>query len=480
MGRNGKRAVVVGAGPNGLAAACVLARAGVAVEVLEASERAGGGARTEELTLPGFWHDVGSSVYPMGMASPVFRSMPLGKFGLRWIEPEIALAHPMEDGSAVVLRHDVRAMADELGAEDGAAWARLFGPLADAWPELVEDLLGPVVHVPRHPLVLARFGATAVLPAVALAKMFFKGERARALFAGLAGHSVRPLESPVSGAFGLVLGIGAHALHTGHGGWPVAEGGGGAITRALVGYLESLGGVVRTGVRVERMSDVAVADAVVCDVSPRALVGIAGEAMQTGNRRLLERYEYGPGSFKVDWALREPIPWTAAECRVAGTVHVGGTMDEIARSERAPENGRVEDAPFVLVTQPSVCDPTRAPAGRHVAWGYCHVPNGWAGDALDQIERQMERFAPGFQDCVLVRRVWSCAAMESWNTNLVGGDLSGGAMTPLQLVMRPTPRLYETSIPGWFLGSASTPPGGGVHGMAGFHAAEAALQYLDR
>ncbi len=480
MGRDGKRAVVVGAGPNGLAAACVLARAGVAVEVLEASERAGGGARTEELTLPGFWHDVGSSVYPMGIASPVFRSMPLEELGLRWIEPEIALAHPMEDGSAVVLRHDVRAMADELGAEDGAAWARLFAPLADAWPELVEDLLGPVVHVPRHPLVLARFGATAVLPAVALAKMFFKGERARALFAGLAGHSVRPLESPVSGAFGLVLGIGAHALHTGHGGWPVAEGGGGAITRALVGYLESLGGVVRTGVRVERMSDVAGADAVVCDVSPRALVGIAGEAMQTGNRRLLERYEYGPGSFKVDWALREPIPWTAPECRVAGTVHVGGTMDEIARSERAPENGRVEDAPFVLVTQPSVCDPTRAPAGRHVAWGYCHVPNGWAGDALNRIERQMERFAPGFQGCVLARRVWSCAAMESWNTNLVGGDLSGGAMTPLQLVMRPTPRLYETSIPGWFLGSASTPPGGGVHGMAGFHAAEAALQYLDR
>ena len=478
MGQSGKRAVVIGAGPNGLAAACVLARSGVQVEVLEASNAIGGGARTEELTLPGFLHDVGSSVYPMGIASPVFRSMPLEQFGLRWIEPEIALAHPLEDGTAVALRHEVEHMADELGAEDGAAWAKLFGPLADAWPKLIEDLLGPVVHVPRHPLLLAQFGARAVLPAVVLARTLFRGERARALFAGLAGHSVRPLESPVSGAFGLVLGIGAHARHTGIGGWPVAQGGGGAITAALARYLESLGGVIRTGVRVERMADVPRADAVVCDVSPRALVSIAGEAMQSGNRRLLERYEYGPGSFKVDWALGEPIPWTAPACRVAGTVHVGGTMEEIARSERAPFRGTVDDQPFALVTQPSVCDPTRAPAGQHVAWGYCHVPNGWTGDALERIERQMERFAPGFRDCVLARRVWSCGALEAWNANLVGGDLSGGAMSPLQLVMRPTPRLYETSVPGWFLGSSSTPPGGGVHGMAGFHAAEAALRFL--
>lgn len=473
-----KRAVVVGAGPNGLATACVLARAGIAVEVLEASDGIGGGARTEELTLPGFWHDVGSSVYPMGVASPVFRSMPLERFGLRWIEPEIPLAHPMDDGSAVALRHDARTMQEELGAEDGAAWAKLFGPMADTWPELIEDLLGPVVHVPKHPLLLARFGVRAVMPAVALGKLLFRGERARALFAGLAAHSVRPLESPVSGAFGLVLGVGAHARHTGVGGWPVAEGGGGAITRALSGYLESLGGVIRTGVRVTRIEDVGAADAVVCDVSPRALVGIAGEAMQEGNRRLLERYQYGPGSFKVDWALSERIPWTAEACRLAGTVHVGGTMEEIARSERGPEQGRVEDAPFVLVTQPSVCDATRAPAGRHTAWGYCHVPNGWAGDALERIERQMERFAPGFRDCVLARRVWPTAALETWNANLVGGDLSGGAMTPLQLVMRPTPRLYETSVPGWFLGSSSTPPGGGVHGMCGFHAAREALRWL--
>ena len=480
MGKSGKRAVVIGAGPNGLAAACVLARSGLQVELLEASNGIGGGARTEELTLPGFHHDVGSSVYPMGIASPVFRSMPLEQFGLRWIEPEIALAHPLDDGTAVALRHDVQHMTEELGAEDGAAWAKLFGPLADAWPKLIEDLLGPVVHVPRHPVLLAQFGARAVLPAVVLARTLFRGERARALFAGLAGHSVRPLESPVSGAFGLVLGIGAHALHTGVGGWPVAQGGGGSITRALAQYLESLGGVIRTGVRVERMSDVPEADAVVCDLSPRALVGIAGEAMQSGNRRLLERYEYGPGSFKVDWALRELIPWTAPACRVAGTVHVGGSMEEIARSERAPFAGTVDDQPFVLVTQPSVCDPTRAPAGQHVAWGYCHVPNGWAGEALEQIERQMERFAPGFRDCVLARRVWSCASLESWNANLVGGDLSGGAMSPLQLVMRPTPRLYETSVPGWFLGSSSTPPGGGVHGMAGFHAADAALRYLSR
>ncbi len=478
MGLSGKRAMVVGAGPNGLTAACVLARAGVAVEVLEASDRVGGGARTEELTLPGFRHDVGSSVYPMGVASPVFRSMPLAEFGLRWIEPEIPVAHPLDDGTAVALRHDVRQMAGELGAEDGAAWVRLFGPLADAWPELIEDLLGPVVHVPHHPVLLARFGSRAVLPAVALARMLFRGERARALFAGLAGHSVRPLGSPVSGAFGLVLGIGAHAVHTGHGGWPVAEGGGGAITRALVGYLESLGGVVRTGVQVTRMSDLRGADAVVCDVSPRALVGIAGDAMQAGNRRLLERYAYGPGSFKVDWALSEPIPWQAEACRMAATVHVGGTLKEIAASERGPEQGCVEDRPFVLVTQPGVCDRSRAPDGKAVAWGYCHVPNGWQGDALDRIERQIERFAPGFRECVLARRIWSTTAMESWNANLVGGDLSGGAMTPLQMLIRPTPRLYETSVPGWFLGSSSTPPGGGVHGMCGFHAAEAALRWL--
>ena len=478
MGGSGGRAVVIGAGPNGLTAACVLARAGVPVEVLEASDGIGGGARTEELTLPGFRHDVGSSVYPMGVASPVFRSMPLEQFGLRWIEPEVAVAHPLDDGTAVVLRHDVRAMREELGEADGSAWERLFGPLADAWPELIEDLLGPVVHVPRHPLLLARFGTTAVLPAIVLAKMMFKGERARALFAGLAAHSVRPLESPVSGSFGQVLGIGGHALHTGRGGWPVAAGGGGAITQALRGYLESLGGTVRTGGRVERMTDGGDARAVVCDLSPRALVGIAGEAMQTGNRRLLERYAYGPGSFKVDWALREPIPWTAEACRRAGTVHVGGTMEEVARSERAPEQGRVDDAPFLLVTQPSVCDPSRAPAGQGAAWGYCHVPNGWKGDALGRIEAQMERFAPGFRECVLARRVWGCQALEAQNANLVGGDLSGGSMTPLQLVMRPTPRLYETSVAGWFLGSASTPPGGGVHGMGGFHAAEAALKYL--
>ena len=479
MGKGGKRAVVIGAGPNGLAAACVLARSGVQVVVLEASDAIGGGARTEELTLPGFRHDVGSSVYPMGVASPVFRSMPLEQFGLRWIEPEIALAHPLDDGTAVALRHDVRHMADELGTEDGAAWAKLFGPLADAWPKLIEDLLGPVVHVPRHPVLLAQFGARAVLPAVVLARTLFRGERARALFAGLAGHSVRPLESPVSGAFGLVLGIGAHAWHTGSGGWPLAQGGGGSITQALARYLESLGGGIRTGVRVERMADVPEADAVLCDLSPRALVGIAGGAMQSGNRRLLERYEYGPGSFKVDWALREPIPWTAPACRVAGTVHVGGSMEEIARSERAPFAGAVDDRPFVLVTQPSVCDPTRTPAGQHVAWGYCHVPNGCSGSALERIERQMERFAPGFCECVLARRVWGCDALEVWNPNLVGGDLSGGAMSPLQLVMRPTPRLYGTSVPGWFLASSSTPPGGGVHGMAGFHAAEAALRYLD-
>jgi len=468
------RAVVVGAGVNGLSAAATLARAGVRVEVLEANATIGGAARTEEVTLPGFWHDTGSSVYPMGAASPFFRSLPLERYGLRWIEPDAPLAHPLDNGTAVMLEHSVEATAEGLG-EAGGAYRRLIEPLVKAWPGLVNEVLGPIVHVPKEALGLARFGMHAVLPATVLGKMIFGSGAggARAMLAGLAAHSVMPIDAVASSAVGLVLGAAGHTT-----GWPVAEGGAGRITEALAGYVRSLGGEIRTGVRVERLGEIDGADAVLCDVTPRQLLRIAGAEMQSGNRRLMERFRYGPGIFKVDWALSEPIPWAAADCRRAATVHVGGSMEEIAASERAAWDGRVEEKPFVLLTQPSLFDASRAPAGKHTAWGYCHVPNGWEGDATQLIERQVERFAPGFRDCVLARKVWGTRALEAWDATLVGGDISGGAMTPWQMAARPTPRLWETSIDGVFLCSSSTPPGGGVHGMCGHLAGLKALAYL--
>ena len=481
------RAVVIGAGPNGLSAAATMARGGVAVEVLEAAATIGGGVRTEELTLPGFWHDVGSSVYPMGAASPIFRSLGLESYGLRWIQPESPLAHPLDGGVAVMLERSAAATARGLG-EDAQAWIELFERLAERWEELVPELMGPVVHVPKSPVLMARFGAAAAMPATLLARTLFRGEPARALFSGVAAHSVRPLEDPLSAAVGMVLGIGGQAPG---GGWPVVEGGARRLTEALAAYVKDHGGEIRTRARVDRIERLAggrlrlmgdgidtIADVVLGDVTPRSLVGMAGDAMQGGNKRLLERYQYGPGTFKVDWALNGPIPWAAPECGRAATVHLGGTMEEMAASERAPWEGRVAERPFVLLTQPSVCDRTRAPEGKHTAWAYCHVPNGWTGDATARIEAQVERFAPGFRECVLARKIWSCSAFEEWNPNFIGGDLSGGAMTALQMVMRPTPRLYETSIEGVYLCSSSTPPGGGVHGMCGFHAAERALDYL--
>ena len=474
----GKRAVVVGAGPNGLSAAITLARAGVRVEVFEANAEIGGGARTEEVTLPGFRHDTGSSVYPMAKSSPFFKSLPLGEFGVRWVEPDAPLAHPMEDGTAVMLEHSVEATAAGLGAS-GAAYAQLMAPLVEAWPDLVSELLGPIVHVPKHVLGLARFGVHAVLPATVLGRTMFgsgaDGERARALLAGLAGHSVMPIDAALSSAVGLVLGAAGHAQGAG---WPVVEGGAGRLTEALAGYFRSLGGEIRTGVRVESLRELAGADAVLCDVTPRQLLRMGAEGMQPGNRRLMERFRYGPGVFKIDWALREPIPWTAGECLRAATVHLGGTMEEIVASERAPWRGEVSERPFCILVQPSLFDRSRAPAGQHTAWAYCHVPNGWEGDATERIERQVERFAPGFGECVVGRKVWGTRALEAWDANLIGGDLNGGAMTPWQMAVRPTPRYWGTSIDNVFLCSSSTPPGGGVHGMCGFLGGMAALGYL--
>lgn len=470
-----KRAVVVGSGPNGLTAAAVLARAGLQVEVFEAADSIGGGARTAELTLPGFHHDVGASAFPMGAASPVFRSLDLERFGLRWVQPDAPLAHPIDAGTSVVQERSVGATADGLGREDGAAYRKLVGPLVEHWEELAPELLGPPIHLPKHPLLLARFGLGAVQPATLLAKALFQGDRARALFAGNAAHSVLPLEQPLSAAVALVLLAAGHAV-----GWPVAENGAQAISNALASCLASFGGTIHTKVRVQSLAELGAADLILCDLTPRGLLAIGEADLTPSYTKLLRRFSYGPGSFKVDWALDGPIPWTSADCCRAGTIHVGGTLDEIAASEQAPWAGKVDARPFCLLVQPSVCDPSRAPAGKHTAWAYCHVPNGWQGDATEAIEQQVERFAPGFRDRILKRHVMSTAALEAANANLVGGDLSGGAMTAWQTAMRPTPRTYETSRPGLYLCSSSTPPGGGVHGMCGYHAAEEALNYLGR
>ena len=466
------RAALVGSGPNGLSAAIVLARAGVEVCVYEGGATVGGAARTAEMTLPGFRHDLGSSAYPMGIASPFFSSLPLKEFGLRWIEPAAPLAHPLDDGTAVMLEHSLAETARGLGT-DGAKYIHLMRPLAEQWAELCSEILGPVLHWPSHPLLLARFGVHALLPATSLAKALFRGSRARALFAGMAAHSVMPLESLFSSAIGQVLGAVGHST-----GWPIAAGGAQAVSEALAGYFRSLGGKIETGYWVNSLKELD-ADLVLCDVSPRQLLSIAGEEIGPHYRDKLGRFRYGPAAFKVDWALSEPIPWRAKECSRAATVHLGGTLEEIAASERAPWKGTISERPFVLVTQPSLFDPTRAPQDRHTAWGYCHVPNGYVESAVEQIEAQLERFAPGFRECILARHVSTPASFEAWNPNLIGGDLSGGAMTLRQLLFRPSASLYRVTRrdgrKGLYLCSASTPPGGGVHGMCGYHAAMTAL-----
>ena len=466
------RAAIIGSGPNGISAAITLARAGVETCVYEGRETIGGAASTAEVTLPGFRHDLGSSIYPMGIASPFFQSLPIQQFGLRWIEPPAPLAHPLDDGTAVILKHDLAATAAALGA-DSAAYTRVMRPLVDGWSNLCHEVLGPILHWPQHPLLLARFGTFAAPPATMLAKALFSGPRARALFAGMAAHSVLPLESAFSSAVGLVLAAAGHTT-----GWPIAAGGAQSLSDALAACLRSLGGSIETGHSVQDLSELGACDAVLCDVSPRQLLRLGVRDFDPSYNLGLRSFRYGPGAFKVDWALSQPIPWKAADCLRAATVHLGGTLEEIASSERTAWQGRAAEKPFVLVTQPSLFDPARAPEGKHTAWGYCHVPNGFPGSMLEAIESQVERFAPGFRDCILARHVTSTAAFEAWNPNLVGGDLSGGAMTPRQLLFRPTSSLYRTPKKGLFLCSASTPPGGGVHGMCGHHAAKAALTDL--
>jgi phytoene dehydrogenase-like protein len=464
-------AVVVGAGPNGLAAAIALAQAGRSVRVLEAADAVGGGARSAELTLPGFVHDVCSAIHPLGVASPFFRTLPLAEHGLEWVEPPAALAHPFDDGTAVVLECSPDTAMSGLG-EDEARWRRLFAPLARDAEPLLDDVLAPL-HWPAHPLLLARFGARAALPATALARLTFRGTRARGAFAGLAAHSMLRLERPPSAAFGLMLGLLAHSV-----GWPLPRGGSQRLADALASYLRSLGGEIEVGRRVASLAELGSTCPVLLDVTPRGLLALAGDRLPERYRRQLERYRYGPGVFKLDWALEGPIPWRAEECTRAATVHLGATLEEIAASEAAPFRGVVAVRPYVLLAQQSLFDPTRAPAGRHTAWAYCHVPNGSTVDMTERIEAQVERFAPGFRDRILARSALGPTDLERHNENYVGGDINGGAATLSQLFTRPVARVspYTTPLPGVFLCSASTPPGGGVHGMCGYHAAQAALR----
>jgi len=473
-------AIIVGAGPNGLAAAIRLAQAGWSVVVLESAATPGGGVRSGEVTLPGFVHDLCSSVYPMAVCSPFLRTLPLQEHGLEWIFPPAALAHPLDDddgdGTAALLYPSLEETITALDKDaDGATYQRTIGDLVPHWRELLADVLAPP-RPPRHPFLMAKFGLRAIRPAESLARRF-KTERARALFAGLAAHSMLPLDKVSTAAVALVLGLTAHAA----GGWPIVRGGAQQLTGALVGLLRSLGGQVITGCAVESLDQLPSTRAVLLDVTPRQLLRLAGDRSRstpgwTSYSRKLERYRYGVGAFKVDWALSRPVPWRAAGCRLAGTVHLGGTLAEISDSERRPWVGEVSDRPFVLFAQHSLFDPSRAPAGQHTGWGYCHVPNGYTGDMTATIERQVERFAPGFRDCILARSVMGPRELEAHDPNVVGGDIGGGAPVFSQLFLRPTASTYRTPISGVYLCSSSTPPGPGVHGMCGYWAAEAVMR----
>jgi phytoene dehydrogenase-like protein len=467
-------AIVIGSGPNGLAAAIVIARAGRKVIVFEANETIGGGARSAALTLPGFTHDLGSAVHPSAVASPLFRTLPLAEHGLQWIEPSAMMAHPFDDGTAALCERSVEETAARFGADDRDAYRRVFGGLVRDWPKLERLVLGPL-GVPSYPICATTFGLKAIQSAAGFARRTFVGEHARGLFAGIAGHGMLPLEMMPSAAFALFLGLLAHKV-----GWVLPRGGAQQITNALASYLRSLGGEIVTSTRVESLDQLPPARAVLCDLSPQPLLRIAGDRFPAAYRRQLERYRYGMGSFKVDWALDGPIPWRAESCARAATVHVGGTLDEIAHSEREVWNGRHPDRPYVLLVQPTLFDATRAPAGKHTVWTYCHVPNGSTVDMLPRIEQQLERFAPGFRDRVLARHVTAPADLERMNANLVGGDIGSGASTLLQLFLRPTWRMYRTPARGIYICSASTPPGVGVHGMCGYYAAQLALSQVLR
>ncbi len=465
-------ACVVGAGPNGLAAAIVLAQAGMQVDVFEAEPHPGGAARTLELTLPGFRHDFGSAVHPMAVGSPFLRSLPLHEYGLEWIHSPSTVAHPFDDGTAVTLERDLNEAESVLG-EDGKAWRKLMGPFSANWDRFAPEVLRPIHLVTRTPWLLARLGLISLSSATATANRSFRDPRTKALFAGLAAHSFLALDELLSASFGVLLGAAAHAV-----GWPIPRGGAQSITTALCSHLTKLGATVTTSQRVNELRSLEGYDLILCDVTPRQLLQMAGDRLSAGYRSKLERYRYGPGTFKVDYALSAPVPWKAKECLRAATIHVGGTMEEIAVSEDAMRNGKVAERPFVLVAQPTLFDATRAPEGCHVLWAYCHLPHASNFNMLERIEAQLERFAPGFRDCVLARRVFAPAALQQMDANLIGGDIAGGASDFRQFLFRPTSGFYATSAPDLYICSSSTPPGAGVHGMCGYNAARLALHRL--
>jgi phytoene dehydrogenase-like protein len=463
-------AVVVGSGPNGLSAAITLQRAGHSVLLLEAKNTIGGGLRTEELCLPGFKHDVCSAIHPMAVASSFFQTLPLKDFGLEFIFPPLATAHPFDDGSAAALSRSVEETAALLN-EDAKAYIRLILPVIQSWSEIAEDALAPL-RIPKHPLLMAKFGTTAMLSALSVAKRF-KTKEAKGLWAGMAAHSIQPLSNATTAAIALVLTTVAH-IH----GWPLAKGGSASIAKALADYFISLGGKIETNTPVSSLQQLPSSHAILLDVTPRQLLQIAGHRLSSLYKWQLSKYRYGMGVFKVDWALDAPIPFKAEICRKAGTVHIGNTIEEIAASELAASNGGHPEKPFVLLAQQSLFDTSRAPAGKHTAWAYCHVPNGSTIDMTEAIEKQVERFAPGFRETILARHVMNTAQLQDYNANYIGGDINGGVIDIGQLFTRPALRWspYRTSAKGIYLCSSSTPPGGGVHGMCGYNAASRALK----
>lgn len=465
-------AVVIGSGPNGLAAAIYLAERGLSVLITEAAEKIGGGMRSEEVTLPGYVHDICSAIHPLTVVSPYFRTLPLEDFGLEFILPPASVAHVLDDSTAVLLKQSVDETAADLGA-DGAAYKRLVDVLARHFGTLVPDLLAPLRFPRGNPFLMAAFGIKSMTSARNLVDHYFKEERARALFAGNAAHSMIPLETVPSAAYGLVLLLTGHAI-----GWGFPRGGAYKIADALAAYFKSLGGKIETATEVKNIDELPASRVVLFDLTPRQILRIAGHRLPESYCRRLEKFRYGAGVFKMDFALSEPIPWKAKECFEAGTVHVGGTFEEVAESERFHEQGKISDKPFVLVAQNSLFDATRAPAGKHIGWAYCHIPHNSPVDMTERIENQIERFAPGFRDCIIAKATKNALQMEQWNANYIGGDINGGAGILSQLFTRPVAKLNPYAMPteGFYICSSSTPPGGGVHGMCGYHAAKTAFE----